>query len=369
MELTTSCLEVRRDHLSTARIVHEPVPKLTAGRVLLKIERFGLTSNNITYGVLGDRLGYWSFFPSADGWGRIPAWGFARVVASEVPGAVSGLEVGTRVFGYLPMATHVVVEPTHVSERGFTDGAAHRAHLPRVYNGYQTTTHDPLYAADAEDVEVVFAPLFITSFVLADFLADNDDFGADQVVLSSASSKTAAGTALCLQARGGQGPRVVGLTSPQHVGYVRGLGCYDQVIAYPDLDALDATIPTVLVDVAGNAPVRADVHEVFGDRLRHSATVGLAHWDAAAPTASSLPGPLPTLFFAPSQIEKRLGEWGPDGYQQRLASAWADLRGVVDDWVTVREVPGLDAAEDAYGILLAGSMPPDEVLVVVPDQR
>ncbi|MGA7689412.1 MAG: DUF2855 family protein [Jiangellales bacterium] len=362
MELNTRCLEVRRDDLHTTRVVDEAAPEVAAGQVLLAVERFGLTSNNVTYGVLGDRLGYWGFFPSTDGWGRIPAWGFAEVVVSEV----AGVEVGTRVFGYLPMGTHLVVEPTHVSERGFTDGAAHRANLPRVYNSYQTTEHDPLYAADAEDVEVVFAPLFITSFVLADLVADNDDFGAGQVVLTSASSKTAAGTALCLKAREGRLPRVVGLTSPRHVHYVRRLGCYDEVIAYPDLATLDATTGAVLIDVAGNADVRAGVHRAFGDQLRHSATVGLAHWDAAPPTPAALPGPTPTTFFAPSQIDKRLREWGPGGYQQRLAAAWAELRGVVDGWVRVRTVTGMDAVELAYCSLLDGAVPPDEVLVVVP---
>jgi hypothetical protein len=358
----TRCLEVRRDDLHATRLVDGPVPEVEAGQVLLVVERFGLTSNNITYGVLGDQLGYWGFFPVADGWGRIPAWGFARVVASKV----SGVEAGVRVFGYLPMATHLVVEPTHVSERGFTDGAAHRARLPRVYNTYQTTAHDPLYAADAENVEVVFAPLFVTSFVLADFLEDNDDFGAEQVLLTSASSKTAAGTTLCLKSRDGGGPHVVGLTSPEHVAYVRRIGCYDAVIPYGDVDSLDATAPAVLVDVAGSADLRLAVHQAFGNRLRHSATVGLAHWDAAEPTASALPGPRPTVFFAPSQIDKRLGEWGPREYQQRLGAAWAELRSVVERWVTVREVSGLDGAEQAYRTLLAGSVPPDEVLVVVP---
>jgi Protein of unknown function (DUF2855) len=44
-------------------------------------------------------------------------------------------------------------------------------------------------------------PLFITSFVLDDFLADNDDFGADQIVISRASSKTSAGAAMCIARR------------------------------------------------------------------------------------------------------------------------------------------------------------------------
>ena len=46
---------------------------------------------------------------------------------------------------------------------------------------------------------MIVRPLFITSFMLADFLQDNAFFGARQVVVSSASSKTAYGTAFCLQ--------------------------------------------------------------------------------------------------------------------------------------------------------------------------
>src|SRR3954453_13611838 len=112
-------IEVRRDDLRTARVVTEPAPDLAAGEALLRVERFGLTANNITYGALGDQLGYWRFFAaSEDGWGRIPAWGFAEVVAS----AGAGLPEGRRAFGYLPMASHVVLRPGPAGAHGFTAG-------------------------------------------------------------------------------------------------------------------------------------------------------------------------------------------------------------------------------------------------------
>ena len=61
---------------------------LEPGEVLLRVDRFGLTANNITYGVVGDLMGYWNFFPAPEGWGRIPVWGFADVVASRATGGV-----------------------------------------------------------------------------------------------------------------------------------------------------------------------------------------------------------------------------------------------------------------------------------------
>ena len=121
--------------------------------------------------------------------------------------------------------------------------------------------------------------------MLDDFLADNEDFGADQVVLSSASSKTAAGTALCISRRGGTRPQVIGLTSTAHVGFVEGLGCYDRVVTYEDVTSLDPTVTAVFVDIAGNADVRLAVHRHLGDRLSASFTVGMTHHEALTASA------------------------------------------------------------------------------------
>jgi hypothetical protein len=80
-------------------------------------------------------------------------------------------------------------------------------------------------------LQAVLKPLFVTSPLIDDFLDDSHRFGATQLLLSSASSKTAYGTAFCLaQRRGTAGmPRVVGLTSPGNLGFTQDLGCHDEV--------------------------------------------------------------------------------------------------------------------------------------------
>ena len=90
-----------------------------------------------------------------------------------------------------------------------------------------------------------FAPrgcthLFITSFMLADMLQDNATFGAKQLVVSSASSKTAYGTAFCLAHPGdAEGAvSVIGLTSPGNLDFTRGLGCYSEVVSYDVVDGV-----------------------------------------------------------------------------------------------------------------------------------
>ena len=108
---------VDRDDLHATRLVDAEMPdasELMEGAVLVEVERFGFSANNITYASLGRTMRYWDFFPRSDGWGRVPVWGFARVAAS----AREGIGEGERVFGYLPMSTHVVLGRTASPRRG-----------------------------------------------------------------------------------------------------------------------------------------------------------------------------------------------------------------------------------------------------------
>ncbi len=351
-------IEARRDDLRTTRIVSQPLPRLQPGQALLAVDQFGLTANNVTYGATGDTIGYWGFFPASDGWGRIPAWGFAEVADSRV----AGLDPGTRVFGYLPMGTHLVVQPDRIARGGFIDAAPHRAELPGVYNGYRRCAADPLYDPAAEPIMTIFFPLFVTSFVLDDFLADHGDFGAEQVVLSSASSKTSAGTALCIARRPGDRPRIVGLTSAGNRAFTESMGCYDDVHTYDELESLPDR-PTVYVDVAGDMALRLRIHRHYGEALRYSCAVGLAHWDAPRPP-EPLPGPKPEFFFAPAQIDKRLLDWGAAGYQQRLIDAWGAITGVAAEWFDFTRLDGLDAAPAALQALVEGTADPRQACIV-----
>src|SRR3954463_2574950 len=117
---------VRRDDLHACRVADASAGDLGPGEALLEIDSFGLTTNNITYAVFGDAMSYWSFFPAEEGWGRVPMWGFAEV---EESGA-EGVEAGTRVYGYLPPSSPLVVTPTRADATGFVDGTPHRSALP-----------------------------------------------------------------------------------------------------------------------------------------------------------------------------------------------------------------------------------------------
>ena len=342
-------LAVGRDDNSAATMLTSELPQLGDGEVLLKVDRVGLTTNNVTYAVLGaTAFRYWDFFPTDPGLGVVPVWGFGNVEASNA----DGVQVGSRVYGYFPTASHLIVKPARIDARGFNDASAHRADLPSAYNAYTLTTTDPSYNAADEDLAVLFRPLFWTSFMLADQIVDQDFFEAAQLVFSSASSKTAYGTAAMLK---GQGRDIVGLTSARNVGFTESLGCYDLVLPYDDIDQV-ADIPTSYLDFAGSRDTLAALREHLGERLVREVIVGVTHQETADPDA--LANPRTTVFFAPDQMRKRAGDWGRDGLDQRLADAWSEFVPHAREWVDVVVGQGPDALKTAWLEVLAGTAPP-----------
>jgi len=351
---------VKRDDLHTCRVEDGDIAELEPGQALLRIDSFGLTTNNITYAVFGEAMSYWDFFPAEVGWGRVPVWGFAEVEAA----GDTALSEGARIFGYFPPSNRLVVTPESIDSRGFVDASPHRASLPPAYNSYMLVDEHPLYEQRFEAQQMLLWPLFFTSFLLDDFLGSEDLFGAATAVVSSASSKTALGTAFLLGRR--EGIEVVGLTSPGRVGFVEGLDVYDRVVAYPDVGSVPKA-PAVYVDIAGDAEVRAALHRHYGDELRHSAVVGATHWDQlAGEEAAALPGPRPTFFFAPDHVRTRSAEWGREGLDRHVADAWGPFVEWSTGWLEVVRGEGGDAVEAAYLELLDGRASPSVGHVLSP---
>lgn len=343
---------VRKDRLQDTRIRETPDSVLESGQVRVRVAPFALTANNITYAAFGDAMHYWDFFPSGeDGWGIIPVWGFGSVVQSEH----ADVALGERLYGYFPMADHASLTPSRVTATGFVDGSPHRAQLPRVYNHYLRCSSDPFYRAGTEPVQALLRPLFTTAWLIDDFLADNDFFGARTLVLSSASSKTASATAFALAQRGGL--EIIGLTSAANQDYCNSLGCYARVLPYEALEQVGASdLACVYVDFAGNAALRCALHTRFSG-LRYSCAIGGTHVTALG-TARDLPGPKPVLFFAPSQIAKRHAEWGGSVLEQRMVDAWHAFAALVGDaqqpWLRVQLHTGAQGVQSAYQQVLAG---------------
>lgn len=345
----------RKDPTDTA-LINIDVPMLSDGFIRVEIGPWALTSNNITYMITGDQIGYWKYFEPADygidmpTMGRMPVWGYGTVTESRCPDVPNG----TVIYGFFPVADMIDIKPVKMNPMGFQDGADHRVPLHSVYNSYQMVDVDPSFAAH-RDLQPVLRPLFTTSFLIEDFLVDENFFGAEQVLLLSASSKTALGTAFCLKRQGGV--KVVGLTSEGNKAFVEGTGFYDDVQSYETITDLNPDVKTVVVDMAGNGRVMATVFDHFEENLVYNCMVGKSHWTGAKPPKPGKSAP-PVMFFAPDRAKQRFADWGAAGFAKELASRWMPFCDSAAHWLSVETSEGPGPILKTYKALLEGSSDP-----------
>ena len=360
-------IDIDRDDITQAHLVEDARAPLAPGQVRVHLDSYAMTANNVTYavfgkpaGLFGNDQGYWDFFAERDTPGRLPVWGFATVTES----AAEGVAGGDRFYGYYPMASDAVLTVGKAGPGGFTDVTPRRTTLPPIYNNYQRIEALPDYRAADHDYWPVFRPLFLTGWLIADQFEDEGDYGADQILIASASSKTAIGLGFALKQRAVR-PETIGLTSAANVDPLAAQGIYDRVIGYDQIMTLNASTPAALVDMAGNGAVTRVVHSHFGNNLKASIIVGKSHWDAQA-DAEGLPGPERQGFFAPGRSQKRIADWGGAAFGQKIAEAWLAFMDVAPRLASVDKRSGGDAARAAYREMLSGQADPAKGIVVVP---
>ena len=328
-------LLVERDDPKTYLLRDVPLPELSAGEILIRIDKFALTANNLTYVVLGKSFKYFDFFSAPDEpYGRVNAWATGTVTHARD----STTLVGERVYGYFPAAQYHILKPANESKDSFF---VIRDQLPadrKVYNQYSRLAHDPYFSPEFEDLMLVFRPLWWTSFFLDDYLHECKSFGAKTAVISSASSKTSFGLAFFLKQRGFP---VVALTSAKNCAFVKRLGVYDSVLEYDQIKQLPGDQSLVFVDVAGDQRLQQRILEQFGDNVTQIVKVGISHWDSNNNSNNSSTdkevqdsrasmllakyGDRIKLFFAPAWIKKRQQDLGEQLQARMVRDAFSTL--------------------------------------------
>lgn len=354
----TQTLLVNKSDFSDVSIVTYDSTPLADGYIRCQVGPWALTANNVTYMVTGDRIGYWNYFrPDAYGidiesHGRMPVWGFAEVTESQC----DGIKPGQKIYGFFPITDQFDMKPVGLSPMGFQDGNEHRTQLHSLYNRYTFTGADPSFGQHP-DLQPILRPLFTTSFLIDDFLAEKDYFGAEQVLILSASSKTALGTAFCAKQRGAI--KVAGLTSEGNKDFTEDTDFYDKVETYDTITDLNPDVKTVVVDMSGNGKVLATVSDHFEENLKYVCKVGLSHWDAASNAAPKPKAPT-EFFFAPDQAKIRIAEWGGAGFAQKLGERWMPFLESASDWLTVEKSTEVTELLKIYKEVLNGDASPDK---------
>ena len=357
-------IDINRDAIGEAVLVTEAGGELGAGEVEVAIDLYAMTANNVTYAALGkpvglfeNKKGYWDFFsPGGEGPGRLPVWGFATVTRS----AAEGVAVGEAFYGYYPMASHARLTPGRINDGGFVDVAAHRAGMPSVYDHYLRVAALGDFAEADREWWPVFRPLYLTGWLIADQFEDEGDYGAQAVVVASASSKTAIGFAHAMRQRE-QRPRLIGLTSARGRDFLADAGIYDELVLYDEIATIDPAMTTAFVDIAGDSEVTAALHAHLGEAMKLTLIVGKAHWNAAP--GQRFPA---TGFFAPARVDKRSKEWGAAEFRERMAAAWTHFLSDAKGLFRIERSDGADAALAAYRNAVAGRADPRAGIVIRP---
>lgn len=349
---------IDRSNLFKTTFEESNLSALEKGEILFKVDKYAFTSNNITYAVVGERVRYWDFFPATPPWGIVPVWGFADVIATNNP----SIEIGERCYGYFPMSDYLKIRPGNIKVHGFSDVSGHRQHLSPIYNFYSRTSADPGYQKEKEDFQPIIKPLFTTAFLIYYFLKENHFFTAENIILTSASSKTALGLAFMLNKNSKQdGKKVMALTSKRNIDFVKQSGYYDEVISYDQASKISPGKNTVLIDFAGNAGLLNDIYKKLGDALKHVVLIGLTDWKSDKQFKSI---PVAQFFFAPTHIQNRYKEWGPEKTNLLLGESMYEFIGKVEKWMKLVYIEDKQSLNNLYLEMLKGNIDPGKGYIV-----
>jgi len=346
---------VNKNDLLAATFLDNERPISKKNEVILKIEKYAFTSNNITYAIMGNTLGYWKFFPTKEPYGIIPVWGFANVISSNYENVL----VGNRYYGYFPMSNYLKVSPKNIRSFGFVDDFNHRKHLPAVYNQYIKVSKN---SDQILEYHPTIKPLFLTSFLNYYFLKDENFFDSDQIILTSASSKTALSLAFLLKKNKALDQKqIIGITSKKNINFLLNIGFYDTVIAYDSLEMELNKSKLIVVDFAGNSDYLEKIHNYFGDLLKHVCLVGLADWSSKMDFKSI---PNSKFFFAPSHAENRYKKMGVKETMLLADNLMQEFIMKIKNYLKLTYVEGRMELHELYLKFLKGKIDPSKAYII-----
>lgn len=347
---------VDKSDIAKASVEITDLPDLEEDQILLKLDGYALTANNISYASAGDMMGYWNFFPASDsGNGIVPVWGYATVIES----ANLDFEAGMRFFGYYPMGSHLIVTPNEGdTSSGFMDIAEHRAEMAPIYNHYRRVSDSHSDEEETEALRSIVQPLFMTSFLIEHQFRNENWFDAQNVVITSASSKTAMALAFMVRNES-EDIRRIGVTSAANVDFTTESGLYDEIITYDDIFdpdiGLDSDEKIVSVDFAGNAKLLNGIHDHMGDNLKFSSRIGLTHISEAG-NVDDIKGPKPVFFFAPAAAQEFIQNFGQSEFDSQSGRALFNFMDYMAGQLDIITVPGPERVKQAYEQLLHGKI-------------
>jgi hypothetical protein len=115
--------------------------------------------------------------------------------------------------------------------------------------------------------------------------------------------------------------------------------------------------------MSGNAQLLAKLHTHLGENMKHCVNVGLTHWDESH-TDEGVNTQRSEFFFAPSQIQKRIKDWGPEIFDQKTQTFMFETTLKCREWLKLTKIADIRGLSDVYKDVCDGRIPPDEGLII-----
>lgn len=230
---------------------------------------------------------------------------------------------------------------------------------------------------------MLYRPLFWTSMWAEDWLFTAPQIpynGATNILISSASAKTAFCLAYIVQKRGHPGVKVTGLTSKGNLAFTKGLGLYDTVFPY---DCVEESVSNsqgtwIYVDITGNDSLNSRVSKALGSRVVRNISLGVTNLSPSAQSNYVMPvsgvtkssntlfstqsAPL-ELFFMPEWLAERRRSLGASGISEMQYTAWTALMRDCTAWVKMERTWGAKGVWRRYAEVVKGRVGPEKGMV------
>lgn len=251
---------------------------------------------------------------------------------------------------------------------------------------------------------MLYRPLFWTSYWCEDWLHTSKyRNGASQILISSASSKTAFCLAYLIGKRISRGEidskvKIVGLTSKKNLAFTKNLGLYHDVLDYNSFSSakqLNGSRDSrwIYVDVAGNDDLNKRIFAHFASpytgKLAAWIALGMTNLSPSSSNASSIDWnantfaqpaspssasdsagsstssfwPVLEQFFMPEWLDVRKHQLSIAEIFARQNVAWKELMADCGGWVRLTRVYGAEKVQEAYGYVAKEGLGPDRGLI------
>uniref|UniRef100_A0A7S4Q336 Uncharacterized protein n=1 Tax=Alexandrium monilatum TaxID=311494 RepID=A0A7S4Q336_9DINO len=369
----TTLLWMRHKGLSVKALTTKSrqVPELEPGKILLRVDKFAFSQMTLGYlmkGFTRTFSAYHNFYNygEEDSY-RSACWGYATVMESAHP----KVPVGTRLFGLVPPCKYSLeqVGGTIPKSKNGMDPAVVEITMEGVpfnLRRFQemeiveesAANQDPLW----EDWRCVMKEVYTMAFYMDENLLVDTGM-INSVIISCASSKTGMALAFCLRMR--EMRYVVGLTSKEHLEFVKSTDLYHEVYTYDEVASLPNNHTIVYMDFKCDGELRQNITLRMGTNLMYNMVLGPAVFQRRMKDQVFEKRAREVLFDESTWRERRrmVAEVTKTGRNEKLRYSFKTFVDRMKRYIKLKHFSGGEALTKMYDRVYSNTAPPSEAYV------